>query len=379
MKTAVIQDWLVTYAGSERVLEQMLGLYPDADLFSIVDFISEGERGFILDKKVRASFIQNLPFAEKKYRNYLPFMPYAVGCFDLSEYDLILSSSHSVAKGIKKSPEQLHICYCHTPMRYAWDLREQYLKEAGLDRGFKGAVVNAILNRIKEWDRSTAAGVDHFIANSYYIKERIKRAYGRDAEVIYPPVDTGGFQLDTEKEDYYLAISRMVPYKKMDLIVEAFSETGRQLVVIGDGPDMDKIKLKAKGNVKLLGHQPSDVLKGYMQKARAFVFAAEEDFGIVPVEAQACGTPVIAYGKGGATETIVPFSGHGSSDERPPTGLFFYEQTTVALLEAIETFEANMEKFEPEEARRNSERFSIDRFKDEYKAFVDAKMKGFSN
>jgi glycosyltransferase involved in cell wall biosynthesis len=304
-------------------------------------------------------------------------MPLAVKQFNLSKYDLILSSSHAVAKGFRKSPGQLHICYCHTPMRDAWDLREQYMKEAGLDRGLKGAIVNTILNRIREWDRSTASNVDFFIANSHYIKERIKRVYGREAEVIYPPVDTDNFQINTHKENFYLAISRMVPYKKMDLIVDAFSETNRPLVVIGDGPDMDKIKAKAKGNVKLLGHQPSDVLKGYMQKARAFVFAAEEDFGIVPVEAQACGTPVIAYGKGGATETVVPLVEQGAAGGRMPTGVFFHEQTPAALVDAVEIFEANMGEFNPEEIRRNSERFSIDRFKKDYKAFVDEKVREF--
>jgi glycosyltransferase involved in cell wall biosynthesis len=392
LKIAAVHEWLVTYVGSERVLEQILRLYPDADLFCLLDFMPEEERGFLKGRTINTSFIQRMPFAKKKYRNYLPFMPRAIESFDLSEYQLILSSSHAVAKGVRKEPGQLHICYCHTPMRYAWDLREQYLREAGLDRGLKGALVKAVLERIRRWDYSTASRVDYFIANSHFIKERIKRAYGREAEVIYPPVDTDKFELNTEKEDFYLAISRMVPYKKIDLIVEAFSETGRPLVVIGDGPDFDKIRAKAEGNVKLLGHQTTDVLKEYMQRARAFVFAAEEDFGIVPVEAQACGTPVIAYGKGGATETVVPLentehpeklrygAGRAQNTDNPkPTGIFFYEQTSAALIDAVKLFEANEDVFVAEDIRRNSERFSIERFLTEYKEYVESRVNDFFN
>jgi glycosyltransferase involved in cell wall biosynthesis len=382
LKTAAVHEWLVTYVGSERVLEQMLSLYPDADLFCLLDFLPEEERGFLKGRNINTSFIQKLPFARKKYRNYLPFMPRAIESFDLSDYNLILSSSHAVAKGIRKTDKQLHICYCHTPMRYAWDLREQYLKEAGLDRGLKGVLVNAMLERIRRWDYSTAGRVDHFIANSHYIKERIKRAYGRDAEVIYPPVDVDSFSIGERREDFYLAISRMVPYKKMDLIVEAFSEMGLPLVVIGDGPDFEKVRAKAKGNIRLMGYQKADVLKAYMQRARAFVFAAEEDFGIVPVEAQACGTPVIAYGRGGATETVVPLAegkGEGDAGGRPPTGVFFYEQTTASLIKAVRTFEANESSFSPEEIRKNSERFSVERFRKEFKAFVELKAGGFFN
>ncbi len=311
MKTAIIHEWLVNYAGSERVLEQIVKLYPEADLFCQVDFLSDSERGFILNKKAKTSFIQNLPFAKEKYRSYLPLMPFAVKSLDLSGYDLIISNSHSVAKGIEKHPSQLQICYCHTPMRYAWDLREQYLTESGLDSGIKGAIIKFILNRLRNWDYNTAQHVDHFIANSHYIRDRIRRAYGKEATVIYPPVDVDAFHLNERKENYFLAVSRMVPYKKMDLIVEAFSEIGLPLVVIGDGPDFEKVKNKAKKNIEFLGFQDDNVLKEYMQKARAFIFVAEEDFGIVPVEAQACGTPVIAFGKGGITETVIPLKGSG--------------------------------------------------------------------
>ena len=381
MKIAVIHEWLVNYAGSERVLEQVVKLYPEADIFCQVDFLTDNERGFILNKKTKTSLIQNLPFAKKRYRDYLPLMPFAVRRFDVSGYDVIVSNSHSVAKGVKKTPGQLQICYCHTPMRYAWDLREQYLNETGLNSGIKGAAVKSVLTRLRNWDYNTAQQVDHFIANSHYIRDRIRRAYGREATVIYPPVDVHSFHLHEKKDKYFLSVSRMVPYKKMDLIVEAFSRTGLPLVVIGDGPDFVKVKSMAGKNIEFLGFQNENVLKGYMQKARAFIFAAEEDFGIVPVEAQACGTPVIAFGRGGVTETVIPLKssgfgvqGSGFRDLTPSTGLFFYEQTPAALVEALKRFEAVEDKFDPREIRKNAERFSIERFRREFREFVEGKI-----
>ncbi|NOZ68977.1 MAG: glycosyltransferase family 4 protein, partial [Deferribacteres bacterium] len=352
-----------------------------ADLFCQVDFLTDEERSFILNKKTKTSLIQNLPFARTKYRNYLPLMPFAAGRLDVSAYDVIISNSHSVAKGVKKKPGQLQICYCHTPMRYAWDLREQYLNETGLNSGIKGAVVKAVLNRLRTWDYNTAQQVDHFIANSRYIKDRISRSYGREATVIYPPVDVRSFQLDEKKDKFFLAVSRMVPYKKMDLIVEAFSKTGLPLVVIGDGPDFAKVRSRAKKNIEFLGYLEGGRMRSYMQKARAFVFAAEEDFGIVPVEAQACGTPVIAYGKGGVTETVIPVNSSAlslrsgeSGDMASPTGIFFHEQTPEALIGAVKEFEASEDKFNPSEIRKNAERFSIERFRREFRAFVDEKI-----
>ena len=373
-KVAVIHEWLVNYAGSERVLEQIIKLYPDSDLFCQVDFLSDSERGFILNKKARTSFIQNLPFAKDKYRSYLPFMPFAARRFDVSGHDIIISNSHSVAKGVIKNPRQLQICYCHTPMRYAWDLREQYLKESGLDSGFKGAMAKFILDRLKKWDYSTAQKVDYFIANSNYIKDRIKRAYNRDADVIYPPVDISSFKLKDKKENFFLTVSRMVPYKKMDLIVESFSKIGLPLVVIGDGPDFEKVKSRAGSNIKFLGFQEGNVLIDYMQRARAFVFAAEEDFGIAPVEAQACGTPVIAYGKGGVTESVIPIHSKGNA---PPTGIFFKEQSSASLIAAVKQFQNMEDRFDPHKIRKNAERFSVDRFRHELDKFISKKIEEF--
>jgi glycosyltransferase involved in cell wall biosynthesis len=364
-KTAVVHDWLITYAGSERALEQILSSYSGADLFSLVDFLPREQRSFILDKKVSTSFIQSLPFAKKKYRSYLPFMPVAIEQFDLSNYDLIISSSHAVAKGVLTHANQLHVCYCYTPMRYAWDLYHQYLNEANLDKGLKGAITRMIMHYMRIWDISTANRVDHYIAISQYIAKRINKIYGRQAAVIYPPVDLDTFTPGGKKDDYYLTASRMVPYKKVDLIVEAFSGmTDKKLVVIGEGPDFQKIKSKAGKNIELLGYQSTAILKEYMQKARAFVYAAEEDFGIVTVEAQACGTPVIAFGKGGSLETVI----------EDKTGIFFHEHTTADIQAAVRRFENIGDRFSPQELEKNSKRFGRERFKQEFQDFIDTAL-----
>lgn len=371
MKVAIIHDWLVTYAGAEKVLEELINIYPDADLFSLIDFIDEDKRGFIRNKKVTTTFMQKIPFARKKYRNYLLFMPLAIEQLDMSEYNVIISSSHAVAKGVITGPDQLHISYVHSPIRYAWDLQHQYLKESGLTKGLKGAIAKYILHKIRIWDSRTSNGVDYFIANSNYIGKRIWKVYHRDSKTIYPPVDLSSFSYFENKSDFYLTASRMVPYKKMDIIVEAFSKMpDKKLIVIGDGPDFLKIRGKKTPNVELLGYQSFEVLKHYMQRAKGFVFAAEEDFGITPVEAQACGTPVIAFGKGGALETI---RGIGKSDL--PTGLFFYEQTAQSIVEAINQFEENFSSITYESCRENAMRFSTELFRREFKAFVDEKWK----
>lgn len=370
MKIAIVCDWLVTYAGAEKVLEQLLNCYPEADLFALVDFIEPDKRAFLQYKKVNTSFIQKMPKAKTKYRNYLPFMPLAIEQLDVSDYDIVISSSHCVAKGIITGPNQVHVSYVHSPIRYAWDLQHQYLKEAGLTKGLKGWIAKAILHYMRLWDYRTSNGVDYFIANSNFIAKRIWKCYRREATVIYPPVDVDAFELHENKEDFYLTASRMVPYKKMDLIVEAFSKMpDKKLIVIGDGPDFNKIKSKTAENITLMGYQPFEVLKEHMQKAKAFVFAAEEDFGITPVEAQACGTPVIAYGKGGTLETVLGL------DKEKPTGIFFEEQTINSICNAVNIFEANQEKFKPENCRRNAEKFSNKRFTEEIKEYIRKQYK----
>lgn len=370
MKVAIVHDWLVTYAGAERVLEQMLELYPEADLFCVVDFLPENKRCFIKNKKITTTFIQNLPKAKDKYRSYLPLMPLAIEQLDVSKYDLVISSSHAVAKGVMTGPDQVHISYVYSPIRYAWDLQHQYLEEAGIDKGIKGVIARLILHYIRIWDYRTANGVDYFIGDSEFIARRINKVYGRNADVIYPPVDVTAFDFCSEKENFYLTASRMVPYKKMKLIVEAFNQMPeKKLVVIGDGPEFEKTRSVAKENVTIMGYQPFEVLKEKMQKAKAFVFAAEEDFGITPLEAQACGTPVIAYGKGGALETV---RGVGIKDN--PTGMFFKEQTVDSIVETINNFE-KCEIINYIDCRNNAEKFSIDVFKKNFSRYVKERVK----
>lgn len=364
MRVAIVCDWLVVYAGAERVLEQILKIYPDADLFCLVDFLPEDQRGFIMNKRTHTSFIQRLPCAKKSYRSYLPLMPFAVEQLDVSAYDVVISSSHAVAKGILTGPNQVHVSYVHSPIRYAWDLQNQYLQEANLTRGIKGWAARAILHYIRLWDYRTANGVDYFIANSKFIAKRIKKVYGRDAAVVYPPVDVEAYGLCESKEDFYLTASRMVPYKKVKLIVETFNEMPeKKLLVIGDGPEYGKIKEVAKGNITLMGYQPFAVLKEKMQKAKAFVFAAEEDFGITPLEAQACGTPVIAFGRGGALETV-----RSGTDDA--TGIFFLRQDISSIQKAVDEFERNKEKFVALNCRKNAEKFSIQNFRDTFREYM---------
>ena len=372
MKVAIIHDWLVTYAGAERVLEKMLDCYPQADIFSTVDFLAENQRDFLKGKRASTSFIQKLPKAKSRYRNYLPLMPLAVEQFDLSTYDVIISSSHAVAKGVLLGPDQLHICMCYSPIRYAWDLQNQYLIESNLQYGVKGWLARWLLHKMRIWDARTANGVDHFIAISHFIERRIQKVYRRSSNVIYPPVDVDAFTFQSNKEDFYLTASRMVPYKKMPLIVEAFSAMpNKRLIVIGDGPEFDKCKAVAGANVELIGYQSFEVLKDHMQRAKAFVFAAEEDFGIAPLEAQACGTPVIAFGKGAALETI-----RGMSCASP-TGVLFQNQTVESIQNAIQEFEINFDTISPAACRNNALRFGPERFLREFQTFVDQSWADF--
>lgn len=367
MKIAIVHDWLVTYAGAERVLEQMIKVLPDADLFSVVDFLPETQRFFILNKPVNTSFIQNFPKARSKYRSYLAFMPFAIEQFDLSNYDLVISSSHAVAKGVITGPDQYHICMCYSPIRYAWDLQHQYLRESGLNKGLKGWMAKWILHKIRIWDLGTANRVDKFIAISDFISRRIEKVYRRTSVIIYPPVYVDDFYaINTIKEDFYLTSSRLVPYKKIDLIVETFSKhfPNKKLIVIGDGPDFKKIKALAGTNVSLLGYQKFNILKDHLARAKAFIFASEEDFGIAPLEAQASGTPVIAFGKGGALETILGL------DSEKPTGVFFRKQTSEALAQAIDIFEINSHKIHPKNCVENAQRFSDKRFRIEFEKLV---------
>lgn len=371
---AIVHDWFTQLAGAEKVVEQLCQLYPSADLYAVyADPKVVKETPYLRNRPPKTTFVQRLPFAESHYRSYLPLMPLAVEQLDLAKYDLVLSSSHAVSKGVLTGPNQLHISYVHTPIRYAWDLQHQYLQEAQLNRGPKGLLARWLLHHVRIWDYRTAAGVDNFIANSQFIARRIKKVYGREADVIYPPVDVSAFTLHEDKEDFYLIASRMVPYKKMPLVVEAFSAMpDKRLIVIGEGPELSRIQAKAGSNVELMGFQPFNVLRSYLQRAKAFVFAAEEDFGIMPVEAQACGTPVIAFGRGGAVETIRPY---GMTN---PTGVFFDHQQVADVVTAVERFEQVESSITPKACRDNAMRFSTDRFRQEFSQYVNECLRGSS-
>lgn len=372
MRVAIVHDWLVTYAGAERVLEQMLKCYPDSDLFSLIDFIPPEDRGFIMNKVVKTSFIQKMPWARSRYRNYLPLLTIAIEQLDLSSYDVVISSSHAVAKGVLVGPDQLHICMCYSPIRYAWDLQNQYLRESNLEFGLKSWLARYMLHKIRLWDIRTANGVDKFIAISKFISRRIDKVYRRSSVVIYPPVDVTSFSYCENKEEYFFTASRMVPYKKIPLIIEAFNAMpGKKLVVIGDGPEYKKCKNLAGPNIKLLGWQPFSVMCQYMQHAKGFIFAAEEDFGIAPLEAQACGTPVIAFGRGASLETIKGL------DAVNPTGIFFGEQTIDSIIQAVTTLESTYENISFVACRENALRFSPDRFQSEFSSYVDKEWTKF--
>lgn len=374
LKVAVVHDWLPLLAGAEKVLEQIIRIYPNADIYTLFDFLDDDQRKVFGKAKIKPSYLNRWPGARKHYRKLLPFCPQAIEDFDLAEYDLVISSSHAVAKGVITGAEQLHISYVHSPTRYAWDLMHHYLRESGMNKGIKGMIAKRILHKFRIWDTRTANGVDHFIANSDYIRKRIWKVYRRDAEVIYPPVDISTFIFKAEKDDFFLTASRMVPYKQMDLIAAAFAGMPNlKLKIIGDGPDMAKIKdiAKTAPNIEIMGFQPTEVLRDHMQRARAFVFAAEEDFGIIPLEAQACGTPVIAYGAGGALETVIGYE----QDPKYATGLFFEKQSLNSLRGAVEHFDRISRDIKPENCRTHAEKFAPEVFRKKLKDKIDYTLK----
>jgi glycosyltransferase involved in cell wall biosynthesis len=349
MKIAIIHEWLESYAGSERVLEQLLAIFPEADLYAVCDFLPEGERGFLGGRQPTTSFIQRLPAARRYFRHYLGLMPLAVEQFDLAGYDLVLSSSHAVAKGVITGPATLHVSYVHSPMRYAWDLQAQYLRQAGLERGVKGALTRWLLARMRAWDVASSTRPDVILANSSWIAARIRKVWRREGAILHPPVDLEGFPFQPDKASAYVVASRMVPYKRIDLVAAAFAAMpDRRLVIAGDGPEMPRVRAAAAGapNIEIRGRVPQPELVSLLQSARAFVFAAEEDFGIAMVEAQACGTPLICYGRGGATDIV----------QEGLTGVLFATQDAPAIRHAVTRFETL--PIDPAACRANAERFS---------------------
>lgn len=366
MKVALVHEWLITHGGSEEITGQLCALFPDADLFTLVADPVPSLAALIGPRRIVTSALQRIPGATRAHRRLLPLMPWAIERFDFTGYDLVISVSHAVAKGVRTPPGVPHLNICCSPVRYAWDLEAQYLEESGLSRGVKGVLARALLARIRNWDRRTADRPTRILAISEFIRARVERVWGRDSAVLYPPVETEFFGTDdggrmreaadairrpSSARKLYVTASRFVPYKRIPLIVEAFNLLpDRDLVVIGDGPEWAKAQAAAGPNVRLLGHLPRAELRDWLQRADGFVFAAEEDFGIAPVEALAAGTPVVAYGKGGALETV-----------GPGTGVFFDAQTPEAIAEAVRRLEA--EAVSSEECMAWAERFSVSRFR----------------
>jgi len=369
MKIALIHDWVIELGGAEKCLQLFHQLYPQAPLYTLLyKDASLKTLGFDLSQ-VKASLLQR-PGVIKNYRSYLPFYPYAIEQFDLSDYEVILSSSHCVAKGVLTNSQQIHICYCHTPIRYAWDLTHQYLKENRLQKGFKSALARAVLHYIRIWDATSSSRVDYFLANSHYTAARIWRSYRREAEVIYPPVNTVQFAVPKRKPEYFLFVSRLVKYKRADLVVAAFTRLKLPLVVVGDGPEREHCQSLAGKNIEFVGYRNNEELASLMAGARALVFAAQEDFGIVPVEAQASGTPVIAFGRGGVSETVVPADGHNWDKA---TGVFFMEQEIESLVNAVQAFMNWEGYFDAGVIRQNARRFNQERFKEEIQTYIKSK------
>jgi glycosyltransferase involved in cell wall biosynthesis len=368
MQIACVHEWLAEWGGSEDCARAILRCYPQAQLYATIDFLSPRDRERLGAGAIRTTFLQRAPWVGTRFWNYLPLTGLAVEGHDVGPADMIISSSHAFAKGVPTRADQLHVSYVYSPMRYAWDLHQEYLRDYRLNRGIKGMLARYMFHRLRMWDRQTANNVDLFMAISRHVQRRIWRTYRRPSRVIYPPVRTDEFRLgDAPKEDFYVTVSRLVNYKRIDLMLEAFRLLpARRLVVIGDGPEMAALKAKCPPNVTMMGFQPDDVVKRHLQAARAFVFTAHEDFGISPVEAQACGTPVIAYGAGGSLETV---RGMHVSDR--PTGLLFPRQTAASLAQAVDAFESAGAVFDPDACREWAEQFSEARFQREFSDCVD--------
>ena len=379
MKVAIVHEWLVTWAGSERVLAEIMTLFPEADLFVLFDRLPADKRGPLPKDPAGQSFLGKIPHIERLYRNLLPLMPAAIESLNLKGYDLVLSSSHAVAKGLLPRPGQLHLCYCHTPPRYLWDMTEAYFSRSLAGR-LKRAAAAVFLTRLRNWDSRAGQRPDAYIANSEFVAERIARIYGRNATVIYPPVDVERFPVKTGPEgEYFVTLGRFVPYKNIDRIVHAFRSLSHPLMVVGDGPGQKKIRsmMEGQAHIRWLPYVSDEEWGDLLQKARAFVFMAEEDFGIAPLEAQAAGVPVIAWAAGGILETVpgIRVGETNLSDDREPVGVLYDDPTPESLQEAVRFFVEREKRFSPESARKNAERFSRTVFCSRYRTFVDEQVR----
>jgi glycosyltransferase involved in cell wall biosynthesis len=366
-RVAFVRDWLTVFAGADRVMDAALELYPGAPVYTLIYQAENFVGRRVAQHPVHTSCIERLPFGRRSYRTYLPLMPWAIEQFDLGEYDVVISMSHVVAKGVLTRADQLHISYVFTPMRYAWDLYFSYLQELKLLRGPRSLAVRALLHYLRSWDVTSANRPDVLLAASDYIAQRVWKLYRRRAEVLYPPVETDRFRASRPRDAFYLTVSRFVPYKRIDLIVDAFTRMGRPLVVIGDGPERSRIARRAGPTVLLLGEQPDAIVQDFMERCRAFVFAADEDFGIVTVEAQAAGAPVVGLGRGGTLETVA----HGD------TGVLFDEQTPEALIAAVQAFEQRPPRLSAESIRQTTRRFTRERFQRDFLAIVEREWNSF--
>jgi glycosyltransferase involved in cell wall biosynthesis len=371
MRVAIVHDWLYVLGGAEQVLREILRCYPDADVFTLFDLLQPEDRRKLGFDKSHTSFLQKMPMLRKHHRSYLPLMPLAIEQFDLSSYDLVISSSCAVAKGVLTGPAQLHVAYVHSPMRYAWDLQHVYLNESGYASGLKGLAARAILHKMRIWDARTAHGPDAIFTNSQFVARRIKKIYGRDARVIYPPVSIGSRDAILPVGNHFLAASRLVPYKRIEPIVRAFNELpDLELVVAGDGPEADRLKRIAGPNVTFVGFVPDRQLRDLMTTARAFVFAAEEDFGIVLVEAQSEGAPVLALGRGGARESVL-------AGGPRPTGMFFDTAEPRAIADCVRSFVASEKSISRLDCRQRANFFSAERFRSQFVAAVNEELELF--
>lgn len=369
LKIALVHDWLTGMRGGEKVLEALCELFPHADLFTLLH--NPGSVSSLIESRnIFTSFIDRLPFKARRYRHYLPLFPTAVELFDFKSYDMIVSTSHCVAKGVRTPPDCLHISYLHTPMRYVWDMYEDYFGPGRVGR-LSGIIIPFFANYLRMWDVTSSNRVDAFVANSRHVAKRIRKYYRREAQVIYPPVDTGLFQPAAGGEDYYLVVSALVPYKKIAVAVEAFNRMGKPLYIIGDGPEQSRLRKMAGGTIRFFDWLPPQEMKDYLARCRALIFPGEEDFGIVPVEAQCCGKPVIAFGKGGALETVIGFDG---DNQQQCSGVFFAEQSVEALCRAVDTFEGL--SWDPRFIRDHAQRFGKERFQREFMELVGRQLQG---
>jgi glycosyltransferase involved in cell wall biosynthesis len=372
MRVAIVHDWLTGMRGGERCLEVFCELFPQAHLYTLV-YIPGSVSSLIAQMPIKTSFIQNLPFSRSGHRKYLPLFPMAIERFNLKGYDLILSCSHCVAKGIIPPPDGLHISYVLTPMRYAWDMYGDYFGEK------KNRMVTFFFHYLRMWDVTSSQRVDYFLCISKHVENRIRKFYRREAEVIHPPVDTKRFKLQDKKEDYFLIVSNFAPYKRVDLAIEAFNRLGYPLKIIGLGPEEKKLRSKARSNVEFLGWLPDGAVADWYSRCRALIFPGEEDFGIVPLEAMACGKPVIAYGRGGALETIIPYDQKVESAEKPPTGVFFQEQNVDALIDAVKWFGRIEPEFDPAAIRNHALQWDREIFKEKIKKSIFEKIAAYTH